>query len=235
MYGARVAGDSVWQFGSLSTQSEINAPVTIEVAVFCYRSQGVGLGANVFKAYVDTINSNSVEIVEDPSNGVPTAGVDGRVGEFNYGPAFYQSVYTNRGASVPGSGFRISSPTDSADAGAPGGISVFQRGPIDRDTGLPNPDFETADGVLAYRFNVVANPFSIPSQQSIHVFTPLNRVAGYYVFNSFSNNTSTDIKSILQIDPVDLTVTWIPAPGAAPAFVLAGAAGLRRRKPAYSH
>lgn len=228
VYGARVVGDPQWHFSSLSVQSTLSAPVTVEVGVFSFRSQGVGLSTCVFKAYVDSVGTNAVQIVEDLTNGTPVSGIDGRVGEFNVGPAYYQSVFTNRGAAVPGSGFRISSPNDGPDSGTPGGISVHQESPID-EGGDPNPSYVTADGVLTYRFNVVASPVAFPSMQSIHIFTPLSRVVAYYVHNSLTEVGVTDLKSSLQLDPVDLNINWVPAPGTMAVLSLAALLPRRRR------
>lgn len=229
VYGARVAGDSVWQFGSLSAQSTLSAPVTIEVAVFCFRNQGVGLSTCVFKTYVDTLGTNSVQIVEDLSNGVPASGVDGRVGAFNSGPAFYQTVYTNRNAAIPGAGFRISSPTDGPDVGAPGGISVHQEPPPDAGA-----LYVTADGVLTYRFNVIASPVAFPSTQDIHVFTPVNRVNTYNVHNRFDSRTTTSLLSLVETDQIDLNISWVPAPGPLAAFGLAAVVSRPRRRRAFA-
>jgi hypothetical protein len=236
VHGARLVGETEWQFGSFSVQTSINAPVTVEVGMFFYRSQGVGMRSAVFKTYVDTLSTNSIELVEDPSNGVPPTGTDGRVGAFNFGFQV-QRVFTNRHASIPGSGFRIATGTggpqgngDITDGSTAGGISGVQRAPADAH-GSPNPDFVTADGVLEYRFNVVAVPLSAMSQQTIHIFTPLSRVQTYSVYDNMDGASGTSLLPILQTDPIDLNITWVPAPSAAAALVLAGAAGLRLRRP----
>ena len=228
VYGARVAGDTTWQFGSLSTISSISAPVAIEVATFLYRSQGVGVSTAVFKTYIDTIASNSVSIVEDVTNSLPASGVDGRTGFFNFGPQS-QIAFRNRNASIPGSGFRISSSADMADMGAPGGINVHQRPPLDT-SGTVNPDFVQDDGILTYRFNVIVSPVTFPGAQAIHVYTPSNRFSGFSVYNSLTSAATTDLKAQVQIDAIDLNVAWVPSAGSLPVLAFSGLVSVRRRR-----
>ena len=229
VYGARVAGDTTWQFGSLSTLSSLNTSVTIEVATFIFRNQGVGFSTAVYKTYIDTLTTNNVSIIEDLSNGTPPIGVDGRVGVFAKGLQI-QSVYTNRSASVPGSGFRISSSADTTDNTGAGGISVHQDLPADPITGAPNPNFNQDDGVLVYRFDVVASPVVFPGDQTIHVHTPVSRISGFSVFDSMTIGTTTSLKGSVDVDAIDLNISWVPSPGVIPIFTSVGLLTLGRRR-----
>lgn len=152
-----------------------------------------------------------MQIVEDLTNGVPPSGVDGRQRMYNHGSQ-RQGVFTNRGAAVPGSGYRISSSGDTADASAAGGISVNQPflpfGLMDSYEG----DFGELPWVAAYRFNLTVSCLTPGSARQFEIDTPLGRVNSLATYYDWSSPISFEFKSQAEIDGLSLTATWVPAP-----------------------
>jgi hypothetical protein len=228
-YAARAVGQTAWNFGVFGiTDTTDSNPITFEIGVFCFRAQGTGLSTAVFKSYVDGVDvtQDSAAVIEDPSNGVPTSGVDGRVGVWNSG-AQTQKVFTNRGAAVPGSGFRISSTADTADGSAAGGISVHQNGPAATSGG---PPFVTTDGNLSFRFNLTVVDIA-PGIRNFVVGNPASRINAYSSYNTLTDNTNTDFKANTSVAGLALNATWaIPAPSALALLGLGGLVAGRRRR-----
>lgn len=225
VYGARLPGDPTWHFGDWYIPTASPDPVTVEVGTFTFRAQGVGFATAWYKTYIDPTGSTSAcsaAIIEDTINGIPTSGVDGRVGVYN-GGAQTQSVFTNRGAGVPGTGLRISSSSDTADASAAGGIRVHQSGP-----GNP-PGFHEGDGELGFLFALTAQP-GILEVNTYTINTPLSRINSYTVYNELNSNTTTELKTVVSVDALTLHVAWIPAPSTLTLLSLASLAVARRRR-----
>lgn len=225
VYGARANSADSWHFGSLTLSAAPGSAINFEIGIFMFRAQGVGHGTAVIKSYVDGVDNTGVDtatIIEDLSNGTPgTAGVDGRVGVFNSG-AQVQKVFTNRGIAVPGSGYRISSASDTGDASAAGGISVKQQGPVG------NAGFQQGDGMLGYRFDVTIGargadlPFSVT--------TDATRINSYTVYNDLASNVTTELKTSVGVEGINLTASWIPAPSSLALLGLGGLVAGRRRR-----
>jgi hypothetical protein len=220
VYGARAVGDVAWNFGSFNiTNTTDTNPITFEVAVFADWQTGAGFSAATYKAYVDCNNlTDSVAIVDDPANGASPS--DGRQGVFNY-TAATQKVLSTRNIAVGGSGFRVTGSADTAADASAGGAMFFNQ-----STPVGNPNFNTDDHVLGYRFNVTL-AYDVLGRSAL-VKTPLIRVGGFSTYNSLAGGTTTDYKANMVIDNLDLTATWIPAPSAL--AVLMGAAGFASRR-----
>lgn len=84
--------------------------------------------------------------------------------------------------------------------------------------------------MVGFGFNLVASPTAFPSQQAVRIFTPASRVNAFDVNLSFQSNSTTSLLSILQTDPIDITITWVPAPGVTAVLVLAPYLAVRRRR-----
>jgi hypothetical protein len=173
------------------------------------------------------VNDNLTDtctILDDPANGVsPT---DGRRGVFNFG-AQTQKVFTNRGAGIGGTGYRISSTPDSGDLGPPGGISIKQAGPIN------NGNFVTFDGYalgVLYRFNLTVSCLEPGTPRTFVVDTPQDRLRYYSVYHSLDSNSTTELTQSVEIDALNLTASWVPAPSALALLGLGALWSTRRRR-----
>lgn len=229
IYGARLVGETDWQFGSISRAGVGNNPLNFEIAVFTERAQGVAFSTGVYKTYINANQAtDSVSLVEDAANGVPASGTDGRTGVFNVGPQT-QRVFTNRNAGIAGVGFRISSGADSADGSAAGGISVKQNPPIDPATQAPNPNLNTDAKPMIYRFNVSVG-FGDGSARTLNIFTPTTRINSFSVYDSASSSVATDLKASALAEAIDLNVSWVPAPSSLALLGLGGLIAGRRRR-----
>lgn len=223
VYGARAPGESTWHFGSFALESSDSDPLTFEIGAFFFRAQGYGLARAVYKTYIDGVSAasgDSAAIIEDITNGIPASGVDGRVGVFNNGLQV-QRVFTTRHASIPGSGFRISSSADSTDSTPAGGISVKQAPPVD------NPAFETADGVLGFRFDLTLS--CTAGLREVLIDTPHSRITSYTTFNAADSFLTLEWKAVTGVDPITLRASWVPAPPALGILLLSGLIAGRRR------
>lgn len=220
VYGARAVGETAWHFGSFALDAAPKAQsATFEIGTFFVRAQGVGfLGAD-YTTYIDGVTNDfvtdTIQIIEDPGNGTPASGVDGRVGAFAF-LGQTQQVFANRGPGITGSGYRIATaaggPTDAGDTEDTtdnGGISPAQRDPPS------SPAFDTGDRELVYRFHLTV---SRPSQSGPHVYTirtPLSRVGDFYTYNDLGSVSWTDFgpgtgnTPTVEADSIQLTVNWV--------------------------
>ena len=226
VYGARLAGDTAWNFGSMDITIDnglgIN-PITFEIGVFADWQSGAGFSAATYKTYVDCNNAvDTIAIIDDPSNGVSPN--DGRQGVFSY-TAATQKVFTTRAALVGGSGFRLSGSADTAtDASAGGGMFFNQSTPVG------NPNFNTDDHVLGYRFDVTIYHAGISTHVTV-VKSVASRIGGFSTYNSLVAGSTTDFKANLILDNLNLTANWIvPAPSALALLGLGGLVAVRRRR-----
>ena len=227
VYGARAVGDVAWNFGSFTIDGLVtNDSVTFEIAVFADWQTGAGFSAATYKTYIDcNIATDSIAIIDDPSNGATPN--DGRQGVFSY-TAATQKVFTTRGADVGGSGFRLSSSANTApDAGPTGGMFFNQSTPVG------NPNFNTDDHVLGYRFNVTlsrSGGTTLETRTAL-IHTPFSRVGGFTTYNSLTSGSSTEyLKANLALDTINLTAHWVPTPSALAFLGLGGLCAARRRR-----
>lgn len=233
-YGVRLAGSGgPWQFGAVSFQSLDGSPLNFEVAAFATKRVGdAGIGSVVYKTYINANNSvDSASVVEDTTNGDPT-GEDGRQGTFNFGPQTHR-VFTNRNAGIAGSGFRISSGADAADASAAGGISAKQAPPVDPATGVPNANFDFGPTSLLFRFNLSIACFvngAPDNARVVNIFTPASRLNSFAVHALADSAATTELKASAQLPGTDISVSWVPAPSSLALLGLGALAAGRRRR-----
>ena len=226
VYAARAVGDTTWNYGAFAINNTTDtAPITFEVAVFADWKTGYGFIAATYKSYIDCNNAtDSIAIIDDTNSfNYPVSPNDGRQGYFDY-TAATQKVMSTRHPSLGGSGFRVTGSPDNAADASPGGAMYFnQRYP----TG--SPFFDNSDHVLGYRFNVtLAHTGGDP--RTAHVWTPLSRVGGFSTYNSMGGATTTDFKTSLILESLDLTAKWVPAPSTLALLGIGGLLSTRRRR-----
>lgn len=221
VYGARAVGETAWHYGSFALDAAPKATsATFEIGVFFLRAQGAGfLGAD-YTTYIDGVTNDfvtdRVSIVEDPDNGTPATGVDGRVGRFAFIKQT-QRVFANRGPGITGSGYRIATATggptglgDTQDTTDAGGVSPIQQDPV------VSPDFNTGDRELVYRFNLTVSRPTQPGPAPVYtVRTPPERVGNFFIYNALDGMSWTDFGTgtgntpTVETDSIELRVNWL--------------------------
>lgn len=218
---ARIAGTTDWldvvNFSVLDGTS-----VNIEVGVFYFRSSGYGFSTSVHNIVTSNWGANDVATLLDRADSAKHP--DGRQGNFNFGGQA-QDKYTT---GIDAGNLRIAATGNAGDA-IGGGISIKQNTPV-----ALGAAFNTADGVLGYRFDITLNN-STPgsaSSRSLVSNAPLAKVNSYSVYDTNTSTTATSVKAtLLDTDVATINAAWVvPAPAS---LALLGMGGLvigRRRR-----
>lgn len=222
---ARLFGTSDPFVDALSFVHPDHSPITLEVACFYYRNDGIGLATVVHNIVGSPFNAalgDAATILDD--NNTSTLHPDGRTGNFNFGGQL-QVVYVTGTSGIDANRFRIAANGNASDAPA-GGISVKQNNPL-----ALGVNFNGADGVEGYHFKLTVGCPADDSSRTMTIDAPLDHISSYRAY--MPGGESIDIMpsptSPLDTDPATITIA-APAPATLPLLLLGSAALARRRR-----
>ncbi len=218
---ARIAGTTDWLDVVNFNAPDLTSGVNIEVGVFYFRNAGYGFSTCVHN--VVTSNWNAVDVATLVDRADSAKHPDGRIGNFNFGGQA-QDKYTT---GIDAGNLRIAATGNAGDA-IGGGISIKQNTPVALGAG-----FNTADGVLGFRFDITINNPTPGSANSRTLVSdaPAARINSYSVYDTAASTTATSIKaSLLATDVATMNVTWAPAPASLALLGLGGLVTGRRRR-----